>query len=517
MSEDRIDFGAWSLTPLTRALAGPGGQRVALGSRTADILLALIKANGDVVGKDELMRRAWNGLTVHDSNLVVQISALRKAFGEAGGDIVVTVPGKGYRFGGASLSSPVIAAAAADAGQPPSLAVLPFRVLGGDLEDAWFADGMVEDLITALSRVRSFFVLARNSSFTLRGREMAPHDAGRELGVRYLVTGTLRRADTRVRVNVQLDDAIDKISIWSDRFDHQLDDIFTLQDRIVASVVSAIEPNLRRAELGRVTRQPTESATAYGLYLRASALMHPLTRENCDAALTLLTEAIEIDPDFARALTLAAGCWGWRISQGFRDHGGREREEGIRLSERAIQHGADDPIVLSSVALFLAYMAHRSEAAVDYARHAVALHPNSVRTRTAAGWVDLFNDVNDSAVVNFEEALRFDPLDPAVGDPLGGISTAHLALGHLEVAVEWGEKAVAASPERRSTHRAYVAALGMAGLPAEAAVARLLELDPQFNVTDYSRQMAIHVRRAPRHIASRLEGIRRAGVPQRRT
>jgi TolB-like protein len=515
MPDDRIDFGAWSLSPLTRALAGPDGYRVTLGSRTADILLALIRANGGIVGKDELMRRAWGGLTVDDSNLAVQISALRKAFGNAGHDIIVTMPGRGYRFGGAGPSPPAIAAAS-EPGQPPSLAVLPFRVLGGDPEDAWLVDGMVEDLITALSRVRSFFVLARNSSFTLRGREMAPRDAGRELGVRYLVSGTIRRADARVRVNIQLDDAIDNVTVWSHRFDHRLDDIFTLQDQIVASVVAAIEPNLRRAELGRVSRQPTESTTAYGLYLRATALMHPLTRENCDSALALLTRALEIDPDFARALTLAAGCWGWRISQGFREYGGREREEGIRLSERAILHGADDPMVLSSVALFLAYMAHRSEAAVDYARRALALHPNSVRTRAAAGWVDLFNDENNSAVVHFEEALRFDPLDPAAGDPLGGISTAHLALGHVEAAVEWGEKAVAASPERRSTHRAYVAALGMAGLPADVAVMRLLELDPQFNVADYTKQMSVHLRRAPRHIASRLEGVRRAGVPERR-
>ena len=176
-------------------------------------------------------------------------------------------------------------------------------------------------------------------------------------------------------------------------------------------------------------------------------------------------------------------------------------------------HGDDDPLVLAQVALMFAYMSHRSEAAIEFARRAIELHPNSVRTRAAAGWVDLFNDENDSAIVHFEEGLRFDPLDPAAGDPMGGISTAHLALGHVEAAVRWGEKAVAASPEGRSTHRAYVAALGMAGLPAQSAVARLLEVDPQFNVADYTSQMASHLQRAPKQVSARLEGMRRAGVP----
>src|SRR5687768_7398035 len=181
MPDEQIQFGAWSLAPRTRTLVGADGNHTALGSRAADILLSLIKAGGEIVGKDELIRRAWDGLTVDDSNLAVQIAALRKAFGKAGGDIVVNVPGRGYRFGGPS-PSPAAIAASADVGRPPSLAVLPLRVIGHSPEDAWFADGMVEDLISASSLVRSFFVMARNSSFTLHGRELPPGEAGRELG-----------------------------------------------------------------------------------------------------------------------------------------------------------------------------------------------------------------------------------------------------------------------------------------------------------------------------------------------
>jgi len=514
MDDERISFGEWSLAPLTRVLAGPGG-RVTLGSRAADLLMMLIRANGEVIAKDELIRRAWNGLTVDDSNLSVQIAALRKAFGNSGNDIVVTVPGRGYRLGG-TLPSPAELAVAAASGGPPSLAVLPLRVIGGQQDDAEFADGMAEELITVLSRVRSFFVLARNSSFTLRGREITPREAGRELGVRYVLTGSIRRADARMRVNFELDDTADGVSIWSDRFDYALTDIFALQDRIVANVVGAIEPSLRRAELDRIERAPTQNATAYELYLRSTSLVRVMSRANCDAALARLDQAMAIDPTFARAMSAAAGCWAWRVSQSFREPGRREEDEALKLAERAILHGADDAIVLSEASWVLAYMGHRNETAVELARRAVALHPNSAKVRSGVGWTDLFNDECVSAIIHFEEALRYDPFDPATGDPLGGISTAHLGLGNVAAAVEWGEKAVAAKPERQSTHRAYVAALGMAGLPAEAAVARLLELDPTFNVADYTLRMAHHMRRAPKQVSARLEGVRRAGVPERR-
>jgi len=515
MPDDRIDFGAWSLTALTRSLAGPDGLRVTLGSRAADILLALIEAGGGVVGRDELIRRVWEGVTVDEANLAVQISALRKAFGKSGGDIVITAPGRGYRFGGGK-TLPGKAATSASATRPPSLAVLPFRVIGTYNDDAYLADGMAEDLIAALSRVRSFFVMARNSSFTLRGREVSAREAGRELGVRYIVTGAIRRAGDRVRVNIELDDAIEERSVWSQRFDRQLVDLFTLQDEIIARVAAAIEPNLHRAEIGRLNRQPTQHASAYDLYLRSTALMHPMTRENCDAALALLDQALAIDPHFARALSAASGCWGWRVTQRFIVPGRREEEEAVRLGELAMLHGSDDPEVQAGTALVFAFLAYRPDVAVDLGRRAVAMHPNSVRTRAPAGWVDLFNDECVSSIVHFEEALRFDPLDPAAGDPLSGISTAHVVLGNYDAAVEWGERAIGVSPERLTSHRAYVAALGMAGSPATAAVARLLELDPGFNMVDYDHLLGRHRRRGPNYVGTRVEGLRRAGVPLRR-
>ena len=250
----------WSLSRLSRTMAGPwtsrlstlgagaaaakphladGERRQSLGARTTDLLLALLRARGDVVSQQQLMAAAWPGRgAVEQANLTVQISALRKAFGDAGAAIIITVPGRGYRFGGSlprpdSVPAAPSAMASAGVGQGPSLVVLPFRILGGDADQAFFADGLVEDLITALSRVRWFTVIARASAFALRDRDVTPMAVGRELSVRYMISGAVRRANGRVRVNVGLIRTADGREVWSDRFDGADANIFALQDQIV--------------------------------------------------------------------------------------------------------------------------------------------------------------------------------------------------------------------------------------------------------------------------------------------
>ncbi|WP_178134125.1 winged helix-turn-helix domain-containing protein [Vineibacter terrae] len=519
MSEDGIRFGRWRLLPRTRTLVA-GDERVVLGGRAADILLALIEADGAVVDKDALIRRAWAGRTVEDGNLPVQIAALRRAFGAEGAEIVITVPGRGYRFGGARLAppAPIQLAAVRPAGpepstRGPSLAVLPFRTAGSDADQTHIADGLVEDLITALSRIRWFFVLARNSAFSFRGRDVPASEIGRELGVRYVVTGTVRRAGERVRVNVDLIDTVEGVPAWSERFDHTLDEVFALQDRIVGSIVAALEPGLRRAEIERLRRRPTELPRAYEAYLRAVACMHPMTRDNCAAALGFLDQALAIDPDFALALAAAAYCRMWRVSQAFPDDTEAEAAAAIRLAEAALAQARDDPQVLAQVAIVFVYLVHRLDAALLLVKRAVELHPNSAMTRSSAGWAYLYADQPEEAIRHLEEALRLDPLDPGAGEPLTGMCYAHLVAGRPQTAVRWGERAIAGSPERLSAHRAYVAALGLAGLSAEAAVTHLMTLDPAFNLTDYRH---LHSRRATtRLLAAVVEGLRRAGIPER--
>ena len=510
MPEEGIVFGRWRLLPRTRMVVADG-ERVALGGRAADLLLSLIEARGAVVAKEALMRRAWRGRVVEEGNLAVQVSALRKAFGAEGTEIVVTVPGVGYRLGGLSEPAPVKPAAAAPGDtRGPSLAVLPMRTVGEGPPHV--ADGIVDDLITALSQIRWFYVLARNSAFSFKDRGLPAPEIGRELGVRYVVTGALRHANGWVRVNVDLVNTDDGVPAWSERFDHALDDVFVLQDRIVGSIVAQLEPGLRRAEIEQLRRRPTELPGAYQAWLRANACMHAMTRENCAAALSFLHEALAIDPGFAQAMAAAAWCRVWRVSQSFSDGTTAEAEEAIRLGEAALALAPDEPAVLAQVSIAFAYLGHRLDVAVLLARRAVEHHPNSALTRSAAGWVHVYANEPEVAIPHLEEASKLDPLDAGDGEPLACMAFAHLLAGRPDVAVRWGERAIAAGPERLTAHRAYVAALGAAGRSAEAAVAQLLELDPAFNLASYARPPG---RRGNSAIRLKvLEGLRLAGVPQ---
>lgn len=517
VDEEAIEIGRWRLLPRSRILFD-GERRRPLGARATDLLLALIQARGDIVSQQRLMAAAWPGRdAVEQANLTVQISALRKAFGDTGADIIVTVAGRGYRFGGtlprpdALSAAPDTAAAHAGTGRGPSLVVLPFRSLGGEADQAFFADGLVEDLITALSRIHWFTVIARASAFALRDRDLTPMAVGRELSVQYMVTGAVRRANAHVRVNVGLVRTADGKEVWSERFDGADADIFALQDQIVARIVAAIEPNLRRSEIEEVRRRPTDRRDAYEAYLRAIWRMHPMTRENCAAALDWLGRAIALDPTFPLALAAAGWCRMWQVSQVFP---GLEENtaEAIRLSEAALLHGMDEPTVLAQVGITFAYLEYRRTTALELAERAVALHPNSALTRAAAGWVHLYSDQAAPAIEHFSEAVRLDPIDPGAGEPMTGISYAHLILGHLDEAVSWAERAVALSDDRLSARRALVAALGAAGRPTGEALAALLARDPGFSI---GRFMRFNVRRADRRIVlAVVEGFERAGVPR---
>src|SRR5215471_2244750 len=253
-----------------------GAEPIALGQRAVALLRVLVERAGIPVSKDALIGAAWPGLTVEESNLTVQISALRRVFGEepGGEGWIETLPRRGYRFvgpvgtkgrGSIAASSPVsnfpTDAAAPGLALPnqPSIAVMPFQNMSGDPEQGYFADGMVEEIITALSRFRSLFVIARNSSFAYKGRPVDVKQVGRELGVRYVLEGSVRKAASRVRIIGQLIDASTGAHLWADRFESALEDIFDLQDQITASVVGAIAPRLEQAEIERAKRKPTES------------------------------------------------------------------------------------------------------------------------------------------------------------------------------------------------------------------------------------------------------------------
>ena len=287
MDRDQISFGPFCLDLGQRKLSFQGTP-VRLGSRALDILHVLALANGDVVSKDQLLEKVWPGLTVEENNIQVHISALRKELDQRtkGESFVVTVPGRGYRLMGLERLSETNQSQSGSPHGPTipgtSIAVLPFQNMSGDPEQEYFADGIVEDIITGLSRIKWLFVIARNSSFFYKGKAVQLKQIGDDLGVRYLMEGSVRKSGNRVRITAQLIEAQTGIHLWAERYDRSLDDIFAVQDEITMSVIGAIEPNLRKVEIERVKRKRPDSLDAYDLVLRALPFMR--TRMVADAA-----------------------------------------------------------------------------------------------------------------------------------------------------------------------------------------------------------------------------------------
>jgi TolB-like protein len=286
------------------------GVQVAVGSRALDVLSVLIERAGDLVSKDEIMGAVWQGTTVEDANLTVQISTLRRVLDNGGShaSCIQTIPGRGYRFvGGVTSHDPGTRHSPAPLPDRPSIAVLPFQNLSGDAEQEYFVDGMAEEIITALSRIRWLFVVARNSTFTYKGQAVDVKQIGRELGVRYVLEGSVRKVRNRVRITGQLIDAVTGTHLWADRFDGSLKDVFELQDKVASSVAGVIEPALQAAETARSAAHPTTDLTAYDLYLRASARVLASARQ-IPEALHLMEQAIGHDPRYGPALAWAALC-----------------------------------------------------------------------------------------------------------------------------------------------------------------------------------------------------------------
>src|SRR5262249_22446193 len=299
----------------------------------------------------------------------------------------VAEPVRAYRIG-ASGTVPIDARKRAPLPLPdrPSIAVLPFANLGGDLEQEYFADGMVEDIIGGLSRIGWLFVIARNSSFTYKGRTVDVKQVGRELGVRYVLEGSVRKAGSRVRITGQLIDAMTGGHIWADRFDGALEDVFDLQDRVTASVVGAIEPRLQRAEIERAGRKPTESLDAYDYFLRGMASFHLLTRDSLPEAGRLYLRATELDPNYASAYGMAAWCIQFSRLNGWLPDPEHEIAAAVRLARRAVALGKDDPTALWSGGHSLAFLASELETGAAHVERALALNPNLAAAWIASGW-----------------------------------------------------------------------------------------------------------------------------------
>jgi adenylate cyclase len=356
----------------------------------------------------------------------------------------------------------------------PSIAVLPFQNMSGDPEQEYFADGMVEEIITALSRIRWLFVIARNSSFTYKGRSIDVKRVGRELGVRYVLEGSVRKGGGRVRITAQLIDAETGTHLWADRFDGSLEDVFELQDKIALSIAGVIEPALQAAEMRRSVARPTTDLTAYDLYLRALAVFFPITKDRVFEALGLLEQAIAIDPRYGPVLAGAAFCH-YRLSlNGWAEEPETSRRKGIDLARQALQLAEEDPGTLAYAAHVLAYFGEDVGAMIGLVDRALALNPSFARGWHLSGLLRVWAGQHDLAIEHVETSLRLSPR-VSVSTPLSVIGTAYLFKRQFDQAAAKLLLSIQDHPGYPATYRFLAACYAHMGRldEARAIVARL--------------------------------------------
>ncbi|MCC7276399.1 MAG: winged helix-turn-helix domain-containing protein [Alphaproteobacteria bacterium] len=518
----RYLFETFTLDTDRRELRSGDGP-VAVEPKVFDLLACLIAQRGRVVGKDDLIAEVWGGRIVSDAALSTCINAARTAIGDSGGAqrLIRTLPRKGLRFVGDVREEPSVhvEASAGDAPAPalpdrPSLAVLPFANLGGDPEQEYFADGMVEEMITALSRLRWLFVVARNSSFTYKGIAVDAKRIGRELGVRYLLEGSVRRAADRIRITGQLIDTSTGTYIWADRFEGAPEDIFALQDRVTESVVGAIAPRLEQAEIVRAQRKPSGSLGAYDLYLRGMARFYARSREANDEALALLYRAIELDPDFAPSYAMASLCYHQRKAQGWVTDRECDIAEVSKLAATAVRVGADDAGALCVAGFTIAYVLGNLEDGAGHVERALDLNPNLAAAQFAGGYVKVWLGEPDTAVERFAVAMRLSPVDPLIYVMQVGVAHAHFFAGRHDEAASWARKALRARADGHAGYRIAAASYALTGRAEEARrmVEHLQRIDATLRVANLRETLGPY--RNPEHLRKYEDALRKAGLPE---
>jgi TolB-like protein/class 3 adenylate cyclase len=395
----------------------------------------------------------------------------------------------------------------------PSIAVLPFQNMSGDPEQEYFADGMVEEIITALSRFQHLFVIARNSSFTYKGRAVDVKQVGRELGVRYVMEGSVRKAGNRVRIAGQLVDAATSAHLWAARFEGGLEDIFDLQDQVTANVVSAIGAKLEKVEIERAKRKPTGSLDAYDYYLRGMASVYRWTKEDVSEALRLSYKAMEIDPEFSSAYGLAAWCYFFRMVNGWMTDRVQEAAETTRLARHVAELGNDDAVALSFSGVALGYVAEDVEAGVVLIDRALILNPNLATAWIASATLRAFLGDANMAAEHAARAMRLSPLDPLMFliDIIAAL--AHFVAGRYGEAWPLAERACRERPHFLGAVRVAAAANALAGRLNEARgfIARALQLDPELRISNLKNRVTWF---RPEDFAKYAEALRKAGLPE---
>jgi TolB-like protein len=502
-----------------------GDTLVAVEPQVFDLLAYLVQHRQRVTTKDDLISAIWHDRIVSDSALTTRLNAARSALGDSGEDqrLIRTLRGRGIRFVG-EVCEPIegevrevtnVAGSSLQQLTRPdraSIAVLPFENMSGDPEQEYFADGMVDEILLALSHVRWLFVIARHSSFIYKVRSADVQQIGRELSVRYLVEGSVRKSGTRVRIVAQLIETEGGAHIWADRFEGDLRDIFALQDEITGRIVSAVEAHVQDAEIKRARAKPTDSLTAYDFYLRALPAWFGQTEIEYKRTQVLLAKALEVDPEYAEALGTLTDSVNTRTIQGWHESWARGVDEASRFAGRALAAGQDNSTCLVSAAFAYGVLASRFEEGFELANRAVVVHPNSVFVCNRAAAVFAICGESDKAITQCEEACRMNPLDSkkAATATYTTLSFALYMARRYEESVRAGRRALAFAPQSNIARKYVATSLAQLGRTdeARAEIAELLKHQPGVSLAVLGEQPFRHKWMKELH----LEGLRKAGL-----
>ncbi|WP_262269990.1 adenylate/guanylate cyclase domain-containing protein [Microvirga yunnanensis] len=392
----------------------------------------------------------------------------------------------------------------------PSIAVLPFTNMSGDPDQDYLADGIVEEILAALSRVRSFFVISRSSTFTYKGKAVDPRQVGRELGVRYILEGSIRRSGQRLRIMAQLIDAAAGIHVWSDRYDGEVSDIFDLQDRVTEAVVGAVEPRITLSEIERAKRKRPDNLDAYDYVMRAFPALWSQEPDEITEGLRFAREAIRLDPTYALPKALAA--WGHAQDVVYTRTAtpDEDREKAFRLAQEAASLDNNDPLILTALATAYSLLG-QFDLGLSAVEKALALDPNSAWAWSRSGYLNVYKSRPERAIEHFERAIRLSPLDPMHYNTLFGIAGAHFVRADYEEAVRWIEKGLAEKPSAVWVYRFLTAAYANAGRIEDArrAASKLCAAYPSITISQI-----IQVVPALGKLPAYADGLRKAGLPE---
>jgi TolB-like protein/Tfp pilus assembly protein PilF len=509
MNTNRISLGDITVD-LDRNELRRGDERLQVSQRAVDLLRALVASVGQAVSKATLMEAAWPGQIVEEGNLTVQIAALRKALGPMpdGNDWIVTVPRVGYRL--LRPSTPV--REQAETIVLPSLAVLPFANLNGDPEQHYFAEGIVEDIITALSRFKSF-VVTRSLKSANYGEAVDFRQFARDLGVRYVLTGSVRRAIDRLRISAQLIDGETGAHLWARNFDGVSDEVFRFQDEITECVAMVVEPYVEAAELGHSRRERPGSIAAYDLYLRAMPKFNSQSVDDSAEAYALLMEAVNLEPDNPLFLANAARAIGHRGAMGWPPIGPHDREISTQFVERALLLAADDAVVLAYCGISLIHFIKDYDKGMEVIRSAVEVNPNNLMVVNEAGVANLHCGTIPESLAHFHRVIKLSPRDTRASFSLTGIAHAHMILGNYSEALTWASRSQVLNANFNATLWILVAANALLGNMAEARrfLQQLRDIAPDVTIASIR---AGQPAKDPSRNAAILEGLRMAGLPE---